>query len=207
MCKVGKSLEKKVSIWQILEKYFDSWIFQLWKKIRQINILKHCDFFFCECPTYNNWWFGNSCDFTNFSKGNFYCISKTLSIFMGGENVGFLKIGMSPTLNLFAQNVSLVRVRVKTTKWLTWWTNFNGREQGKKMWMKLVKLHIQIPNFSCTDFSPSIIWSNPLLWFFFGCTWMILRSHTFAPYANFWCAKIQKRKLYFFYWQNQRLKS
>jgi len=85
---------------------------------------------------------------------------------MGGENVGFLKIGMSPTLNLFAQNVSLVRVRVKTTKWLTWWTNFNGREQGKKMWMKLVKLHIQIPNFSCTDFSPSIILSNPLLWFF-----------------------------------------
>ena len=105
--------------------------------------------------------------FHEFFKRQFLLhLLQKLSIFMGGENVGFLKIGMSPTLNLFAQNVSLVRVRVKTTKWLTWWTNFNGREQGKKMWMKLVKLHIQIPNFSCTDFSPSIIWSNPLLWFF-----------------------------------------
>ena len=89
MCKVGKSLEKKVSI----------------------------------CMT-------NPRKIFRFL--NFYCISKTLSIFMGGENVGFLKIGMSPTLNLFAQNVSLVRVRVKTTKWLTWWTNFNGR--GKCEW-------------------------------------------------------------------------
>ena len=41
--------------------------------------------------------------------------------------------------------------------------------------------------------------------FFFGCTWMILRSHTFALYAtNFWCAqKFKKENWIFFIGKNK----